>query len=320
MKRVFFHVTLPLSAAIIVAAAFLVSAGDISPPVGPVAPTFKTLHEVEPRTPISQADIPKTILNSGSYYLTENLLAVGLPATAVIKIDVGDVTLDLKGFTITGSSEVSQASYGVRIGGVDNVVVRNGIIRECILDGIDSTAIGGKRILIEDILATNNFQGGIAVQGRAIIRNCLAIENGAVGIETQGNSLVTGCSAIENGDDGIRASSGTVTGCVSNRNTGDGIQATADSLISGNRCDNNGFSGGDGAGIHVTASGTRVEGNTVTDSDRGIDVDLGGNLVIRNSAAGNGTEYDIAAGNTVGPTVTSATIAGSSNPHANYDY
>ena len=54
----------------------------------------------------------------------------------------------------------------------------------------------------------------------------------------------------------------------------------------------------DGAGIHVTGRANRIDGNTVTRNDRGIDVDAGGNLVVRNDASLNTTNYDIVAGNT----------------------
>ena len=83
---------------------------------------------------------------------------------------------------------------------------------------------------------------------------------------------------------------------------------------------------GDGAGIHVTGSGNRIDSDNVTNNDRGIDIDGASNLVIRNSATNNGAvgppnEYsDIVAGNTVGAIVDSSSIAGSSNPHANYIY
>ena len=51
----------------------------------------------------------------------------------------------------------------------------------------------------------------------------------------------------------------------------------------------------------------------------GILLDTQNNLVIRNSAQGNTTNYiDNTGGNSIGPIVTSATIASSSNPHANY--
>jgi hypothetical protein len=87
--------------------------------------------------------------------------------------------------------------------------------------------------------------------------------------------------------------------------------------VSESNCANQGL----GAGIHATNSSNRIEANNVTTNARGIDVDAAGNLIIRNSArASTAVSYDIAAGNTVGPIVTAATIAGSSNPHANYDY
>ncbi len=41
--------------------------GPLAPPGAP-APTFKTLQQVEPRTPISA--LPFTISQPGSYYLT----------------------------------------------------------------------------------------------------------------------------------------------------------------------------------------------------------------------------------------------------------
>ena len=57
-------------------------AGDLNPPAGPVADTFpalgfKTLFQVEPRVPISAADMPFTISQSGSYYLTEDVPFLG---------------------------------------------------------------------------------------------------------------------------------------------------------------------------------------------------------------------------------------------------
>jgi parallel beta-helix repeat protein len=67
-------------------------------------------------------------------------------------------------------------------------------------------------------------------------------------------------------------------------------------------------------------NGNRIEGNNVTDNDYGINVENSGNLIIRNSAGANTTEFQIVAGNTVGPSVTSANIAASTNPHANYEH
>ena len=64
-----------------------------------------------------------------------------------------------------------------------------------------------------------------------------------------------------------------------------------------------------GANIHATISDNRIEGNQVTDADRGIDVDTSGNLIIRNSASGNASNYEIAANNVVG-VIVQGTLSG----------
>ena len=105
---------------------------------------------------------------------------------------------------------------------------------------------------------------------------------------------------------------------MTNENSGDGIEIGGESFVTGNHSRRNG-NGGDGAGIHVTGFGTRVEENHVSNNDRGIDVDAGGNLIIKNSASGNATDYDLAGTNTVGVIVT-ATGTISADPWANFSF
>jgi len=123
-----------------------------------------------------------------------------------------------------------------------------------------------------------------------------------------------------------------VTGCTASFNTGDGIQVIGDCRVTDNTCDFNG-NGGDGAGIHATGGNNRIEGNNCTSADRGIDVDLASNIIIRNTCSGNTINWTIAANNVVGPILdrrapASAAISGNSapdstgstHPNANFSY
>jgi parallel beta-helix repeat protein len=124
-----------------------------------------------------------------------------------------------------------------------------------------------------------------------------------------------------------------IEGCMATNNEGDGINLSNDTLARANTCSTNGTFGGDGAGIHATSSDNRIEANNVTDNDRGIDVDVAGNLILKNSASGNTTNYAIAANNVFGAIVdrtapasaavsgnTAPSSAGTIDPWANFAY
>ena len=80
-------------------------------------------------------------------------------------------------------------------------------------------------------------------------------------------------------------------------------------------------------GIRVsTNGGCRVEGNNVANNFIGVDVLTGRNVVIRNVAANNGTDYNIVGFNTFGPIINStgagdlSGVAGANHPFANLRY
>ena len=79
-------------------------AGDLNPPGGPVAPSMRTLDEVEARTIVNDTNTPGdatatyVISQPGSYYLTGDVNGVfGMHG---IRIDARGVTLDLNGFAV----------------------------------------------------------------------------------------------------------------------------------------------------------------------------------------------------------------------------
>ena len=175
-------------------------------------------------------------------------------------------------------------------------------IKSCLTFGKKGAGIttGGVNYLtVIDCNAHTNSGGGIAARARAFITSSTAEGNGVVGISVGASSTVSNCHASGNTGDGIVASDGSaVTGCTVSANAGDGIEVDNRCRLDGNTCEGNGTGRVGGAGIHATARSNRIDGNTATRNDRGIDVDAGGNLVVRNDTSLNTTNYDIVAGNT----------------------
>lgn len=198
--------------------------------------------------------------------------------------------------------------------------------------------------------AFNTGVAGIATSSAAVITGCVVRAStnagaSSAGITTGTESLVSQCvvSNIDSSATTLTATTGmgisAASSCTLERNTvqgcrGDGIRATSRCVIRDNTSDANGSGTGDGAGIHVTSSANRIEGNNVTNNDRGIEVTSSRSLVIRNSAGSNGIDYVIAASNRYGPVVNitasgSAAVGGniaavstltSTDPWANFSY
>ena len=107
--------TLPFLAA----SAAVLAVGDLNPPAGAVAATGKRLTEIEPRIPISATTTPGDldsvfrIITPGSYYLTGNVAAaIGKHG---IEIGTSDVSIDLRGFVVSGVGSSSGYSMCVRM-------------------------------------------------------------------------------------------------------------------------------------------------------------------------------------------------------------
>ncbi len=231
-------------------------AGDLTPPAGPVAPTMKTLVEVEPRTVINPTNTPGDadsvfrIASSGSYYLVGN---VSVPTgKSGIEIAANDVTIDLNGFAIRGISLLSLHGITGESAGLQNTRISNGVIRGVGMRGIyldesrsgrldnvrvsdcmDSGFRFGSDFVISDCVAIGNGINGFSAEdGHAVFERCAASENDQTGILGGSYSTLSGCVAQLNGSNGISVSFGSIVrGCVSESNGNHGFSAIASVLV-----------------------------------------------------------------------------------------
>ncbi len=309
--------------------------------------------------PGDAARFPITITEGGSYRLTSNLTAdMGANAIEITVAGMGPgVTLDLNGFEVIGVAGsldgIIATAWATR-----SVTVRNGTVRDFGGDGIDLGVANGA--IVEGIHARENGGRGIHAGFAGNVRVSVAYGNGDAGILVNNDGLVESCVAEGNTGAGIYAYGGSVRGSLAYQNSFYGVQAYRSTVsdtsahgntlagffinegnlvdstsvqntvgggciyvgdrsrVAGNTCV--GMGSATGSGIVVGGSGNRIEGNNAVSAGTAFDVAGSANLIIRNSASSSTTPYSIAAGNTAGPTVTSATIGASSNPHANYSY
>ncbi len=285
-----------LSLSLILGVVIWVNAGDINPPPGPIAPTMKTLVEVEPRVAVNGLPGAGTakhqISQSGSYYFTSNITST-LPGESGILITADDVTIDLCGFVLSGTPGTVN---GVIVSGPrQDIRIENGTITRWGSDGIDS--FSATNSTLQKLRASNNIGTGLRLGSSGTMLDCISQTNGGNGIYTDASCVVTNCVSSSNGGSGIVADKGTLlTNCTSRGNAANGIQVSDDCVVDKANVSQNG-SGGTDAGIQVTGAGNRIDGNHITNcNSRGIRVASAGNLIVRNSVrAATVLAYDIVA-------------------------
>ncbi len=198
-----------------------------------------------------------------------------------------------------------------------------------------SGIVCGDGAFVRGCLAQNNFGSGIYAGMGASVMDCSAYNNsGEYGIYCGAGSLIRGCSAIANrglstrsigiyADEGSSVfqcvssynsyysspSSGeqgcgffvetgsSVKDCTAIGNRGDGIRMDSECNVSMCTAKENGASSGEGAGIHCLGSGNRIYENMFSHNDRGLEVEVSGNFISKNSAFSNSTNWVVAASN-----------------------
>jgi parallel beta-helix repeat protein len=209
----------------------------------------------------------------------------------------------------------ARANRGIGITTSTGCTITDSASSENILDGI----VANTGSTVSGSSAYNNGRIGISALTGSTVVNCTAYSN-TNGISASSGSTVTSCTANANGTNGIIAAFGaTITGCTV-RDNRTGINVGDDSRIMNNICDQGGTPGTT-VGILVSGSDNRIDGNHVTDNGTGIDVNGTGNLIVRNTAAGNTVHYSILAGNNSAAIVVSPGLAfASAAPWANFQY
>ena len=226
------------------AAATAFGQGSLTPPAGAPAPVYKTLDQVEARTPLVNGQPGVTIdaggtvkiTAPGSYYLTGNRTTL----TYGVFIDSSDVTVDLNGFTISPQASAVGGS-GIYIGGIPsgprrNIVVKNGNIHGNVT--LSSNVFSGttfdygvsysnnppQNVVLSGLTITGCELDGIdlgSATDSTIVENCTVQVVGRHGIRA---NVVRDSAVGDCGGTGIDA--GTVSNSSARSITGIGIKAT----------------------------------------------------------------------------------------------
>jgi hypothetical protein len=197
------------------------------------------------------SSVPYVISNPGFYYLTDNL---SCPSGNGITVHANDVTIDLMGFTLSGTT----GGTGVLLNGFRGAEVRNGTFKGwgAVISSLGTDS--GHRVL--NVRADSNSIG-IHLGGFGhLVRGCTAVSNASQGIFVEGGTI-SGNMAVQNGT-GIQCNWGSVIGnsiwCNANQK---GIVVTTDTqyatVVDQNAVSGPGtrFSGGSASTIKGTNAG-----------------------------------------------------------------
>jgi len=185
---------------------------------------------VQPCIPIqslsSSGSASYVIDTSGSYFLTGNI--IGESGKHGILVMADNVTIDLKGFSMTGvtGSQSGISFNSDTIGGA----VSNGIINLWGQHGIDAEMLGTLRVA--DITSNGNVEDGIILGADGLVTDCVVMGNAGWGISGMDNCLIIRCVARDNGSGGFRLNSGgSIKNCVAESTGPQGILVKYESSV-----------------------------------------------------------------------------------------
>jgi len=302
--------------------------GSLTPP-GPPAATMLTLSQVEPRTPVDALHTPASnfaefaISNSGSYYLTTNIVITSGGISAIY-IATNNVTLNLNGFSLLGTPATAD---GISIlSGCTNISVHDGLISGWGILGVNCS---GANVVLDRLTISNGAGRGILLTGPGgcIIRNSIISGNTSVGINCFANNVTLEQLIVCSNNPGVLfngVASGVIKDCTANENVTVGVECFSSTNMtlqnltsshnSGYGIELNGFQNGsvsdckvDGnsgnTGIYLSGSSCFVLGNSCTGDGLSIFVQGANNQIDGNHVIGsNPSTVGIWINNAVGTT------------------
>lgn len=202
--------------------------GSLTPPPGAPKPVMKSLDQVEARTPlipgapgVTYTNGLYTITQPGSYYLTENLTRTNGTWADFIFLATNNVTLDLNGFTLFGTTgnkgnAISGSGTGYRISNgyiVGGTTQTNGVFTEAGFNaGIEiyfQNVNEEGNCIVSDIVVRGVRYTGILLGHNSVVERCLVDTAAGQGIFA---GAVRDSRAINTKSDAIVGSS--IMNCV----------------------------------------------------------------------------------------------------------
>ena len=236
---------------VLAAVAASLYAGSIDPPAGPITATGRFGPRIDILSLPAGGGGTRAISQTGSYYLSGNLVVTSGDG---IQVNAPDVVIDLNGFRVEG------AGTGTGILHVNGGVVSGSIVvRNAEITGFSTGTLmnSGRLVRLEGIHSHDNTSHGINIDngagaaGKSVqIIDCAMTNNGGNGLFCTRSGMVRGCSAVANGVDGLFLLGGLVENCYARENAG-----TADIVV------NNGLLRGCSAGSFLPQNGTTLVDN-----------------------------------------------------------
>jgi hypothetical protein len=271
----------------LIALAGLLHAGPLDPPAGDIAPSYKTLAQVEPRTAIPGGVVTTTytITQPGSYYLTENLKVSG--SNIGIQIKASNVTIDLNGFSISAANPAAAAAIDVVEfeSPLRCITVKNGSVHGTFTQGairLDYT----RACLVDNITVSDNSDYGIGIGEGGIVSNCRAYY--CMKPFSGDRATFTNCTATGtfSSGSGFTLIASTARFCSAFDSLGSGFTANSECLIESCTARYNAAGGGNGgSNILLNGVGNRVDSCTISGGYSAIRIAQGStdNIVTRNT-------------------------------------